>query len=252
MHERRHHLHAKSGKRDRWMVSYADFMTLLFGLFVVMYGFSISNDASYRTIPSTIAKAIQEQTQSKPAVEVPEVVPPIPPEDVLIKKMADSVQASVAPWIDNGLIQVKQTPAWLEIEINANRLFETGSAQPSAEAAPILKSLADALITFSNALHVEGYTDNLPISNNRYPSNWELSSARASQVVRMLISKGIDPNRLAAVGYGEYRPIAENTDEAGRMRNRRIVLRVLAAEDPHQYIMFQAKPNGSAPSVATP
>ncbi len=108
--------------------------------------------------------------------------------------------------------------------MNSSLLFPSGDALPNDSAFGLLEKVAGILAPFDNPIRVEGFTDNLPISTDRYPTNWELSAARAGSVVRMLAADGVDPRRLAAVGYGEFQPIADNATEAGRARNRRVVL----------------------------
>ena len=94
----------------------------------------------------------------------------------------------------------------------------------------MLRGLAEILGPMPNRIHVEGFTDNLPIKTSVYPSNWELSAARAGSVVRLFELYGVDPSRLAAIGFGEHRPVADNTTADGRARNRRVVLVILAGK----------------------
>jgi chemotaxis protein MotB len=103
-------------------------------------------------------------------------------------------------------------------------LFGSGDAMPSDQAFNIIEKVAGIVKRFDNPIHVEGFTDNQPISTAQYPTNWELSSARSSSIVRMLAMDGVNPARLASVGYGEFQPIATNATAAGRAKNRRVVL----------------------------
>ena len=238
--------------KDRWMVSYADFITLLFAFFVVMYAVSaFQNEGKYRVLSESIVKALArpkqqegeggEVAQSEKFVVKPEIAakraaeePPV--EDIRIKSMADSIRKALQQWIDMGLIQIHQSPVRLEIEINASVLYDSGKAVLAPAAAPILQLIADVLRNFPNAIHIEGFTDNRPISNETYPSNWELSTARAAAVVRMFKKQGIQPERMAAIGYGEYRPVADNSTAQGRNRNRRVVVVVLSSTDPSEFV----------------
>jgi len=101
-------------------------------------------------------------------------------------------------------------------------LFKSGNAAPSIQAKNIIRKVAQILNEYNNPIHVEGFTDDIPIQNDFYPSNWELSSARAAAVVRLLALGDVAPDRMAAVGYAEFRPVAENTTEEGRAKNRRV------------------------------
>ncbi len=238
---------------DRWIVSYADFITLLFGFFVMMYAISSVSDGSYRVLSDSIVEALakpdmqakdSELLSSDEDAEIDEksgfkgesYKENKLDDDLLIKSMANTVKKSLSPWMEMNLIDVVQTPVRLEIEINASVLFDSGSAVLAPDAEPILEVIADILKEFPNGIHIEGFTDNMPISNSVYPSNWELSAFRAASVVRMFRVKGVKPERMAAVGYGEFRPVANNFTQEGRNRNRRIVIVVLPGNDPRDFL----------------
>lgn len=240
----------------RWMISYADFITLLFGFFVTMYALSSVNEGRYRVLAESIAAALaknknnMQENRNLIVDKIPEpVTKKIEKNDIIIKSMTDSVTKAMAPWIERGLINVKKSPVLLQIEINASTLFASGSANAFPEAKQILRQLADVFKDFPNAIHVEGFTDNKPINTSLYPSNWELSAGRAASIVRMFGEIGIDPRRMAAVGYGEYRPIADNSDEAGRNRNRRVVITVLSGNDPRSFVEIVEEANPAAETV---
>ena len=148
-----------------------------------------------------------------------------------LDRIAARLQDALAPLIQARLITVKREQLWLEVEINSDILFDTGSAALGASARDTLTRLATVLRDTPNPVRVEGYTDDKPINTLQFPSNWELSAARAASVVHLFASERIVPTRLAMVGYGEYRPKADNATEQGRNRNRRVVLIVLAAPD---------------------
>jgi chemotaxis protein MotB len=118
---------------------------------------------------------------------------------------------------------------WLEIEINTDILFPSGSGGFSASAEPILDKLAEVLKPFPNPIRVEGHTDDRPIHTNSFPSNWELSAARAASVVHQFTKQGIDPLRLEIVGFGEFHPRQPNASTEGRNANRRVAVLVLEA-----------------------
>ena len=142
--------------------------------------------------------------------------------------LAGELERALDTLIMEDLVTVERRGDWLEVEIKADMLFASGSAQPRPEAVAAVRRVADVLREVPNLLRVEGHTDNVPIASAQFPSNWELSAARAASIVRVLIDAGLAPGRLTVVGYGEHQPIAENTSLAGRNTNRRVVLVVLA------------------------
>ena len=162
--------------------------------------------------------------------------------------------------IKQGMINVRRSTFWLEVEINTSILYSSGSARLESDAVPVLEELATILVPFPNALHVEGFTDNVPINTLAFPSNWELSAARAASVVTLFARVGIEPTRLAAIGYGEYRPVADNDSEEGRTKNRRVVVVVLSAAEKHeeaqsaepQQLQEQLNAPPSVPAPAAP
>ncbi len=149
-----------------------------------------------------------------------------------IKEMAVEIQDAMEPLIEKGDIQVKRQSYWLELAINTSLLFGSGSATLEPAARPVLADVAKILGKRDVRIHVEGHTDNLPISNTIYPSNWELSSGRAATVVNLFAHNGIDPERMVAIGYGEFQPVAANATEAGRAQNRRVAVIVLPGVPP--------------------
>ena len=121
-------------------------------------------------------------------------------------------------------MQVRRTENWIELELNESMLFSGASASMQQAAGPILAKIANMLNVLPNTVHVEGHADSRPIRTSAFPSNWELSAARAASVVNVFVQQGIEPSRLAAVGYGQFRPVAANDTEDGRRRNRRVVI----------------------------
>jgi len=141
-----------------------------------------------------------------------------------LNQVSDQLETALAPFIDDKLVSVKRNDYWIELEMNSELLFLSGQAALSAKAPPALKKIAQVVNSLPNAINVEGHTDNKPIGTLIFPSNWELSSARATSVVQELIKAGTDPTRLSAVGYGEFHPIGDNSTEEGRFKNRRVTL----------------------------
>lgn len=144
-----------------------------------------------------------------------------------ISEMSKEMEAALEPLIQEGNIQVKRKPYWLEITINTSLLFTSGSATLEAAARPALAEVAKLLVKRDARIHVEGHTDNLPIRNSIYPSNWELSSGRAATVVNLFAQNGVDPERMVAIGYAEFQPLTGNETEVGRAQNRRVTVIVL-------------------------
>ena len=141
-----------------------------------------------------------------------------------LKHASDQLEQGLGSFIKDDLVAVKRNDFWIELEMNSELLFLSGEAALSKKADPVLKEIAQVMQSTPNAINVEGHTDNIPISNLKFPSNWELSSARATSVVQELVKEGINPTRLSAVGYGEFHPIGDNLTEEGRFKNRRVTL----------------------------
>jgi chemotaxis protein MotB len=141
-----------------------------------------------------------------------------------LQTIADSVRDAFGDLIKSDQLTVRGNELWIEIELKSSLLFGSGDAMPSDMAFAIVEKVSKILKPFDNPVHVEGFTDNQPIRTAQYPTNWELSTARAASIVRMMAMEGIDPRRMAAVGYGEFQPVASNDSADGRGRNRRVVL----------------------------
>ncbi|WP_028886483.1 flagellar motor protein MotB [Teredinibacter turnerae] len=204
---------------ERWLVSYADFVTLLFGFFVVMYSVSQVSETKYRTLSETLSGAFSGAEQAPPANLTRTAL--VAPDDLLT-----TLNAVLSQQIGAGMVTVTGNEDWVEIAVKSQLLFASGSAAPSATAQQVFSELADVLAPFENAIAVSGHTDNVPIRNQQFQNNWELSAARAVAVVNLLAYAGVAPERLAATGYGEFQPVADNNSAQGRAANRRVVLRI--------------------------
>ena len=143
-------------------------------------------------------------------------------------QIAEKLTRALAPLVNQGVITVRRTELWIEVEINSDILFATGSAALDTEARQTLGKLADVLRDVPNGVRVEGHTDDMPIATAQYPSNWELSAARAASVVHLFADHGVQPQRLAMMGYGQFRPRESNALAEGRNRNRRVMVIILA------------------------
>jgi chemotaxis protein MotB len=226
---------------ERWLVSYADFITLLFAFFVVMYSISQVNQGKYKVLSATLTQAFNAPTElatpsvaSAPvealAVTIPSetqksIATQSEPSDEL-NKISDRVNEKFAQLINDKMIKVSSNEFWLQIELSDSILFPSAGAEPSKQAQAIFTEIAGILKNYTNSVQVEGFTDNLPIRSDRYPTNWELSAARAAAIVKWLVTQGVQPERLAAVGYGEFQPVSSNNTEAGRAQNRRVAVMI--------------------------
>jgi chemotaxis protein MotB len=151
-----------------------------------------------------------------------------------LQQVADQVEQAMDDLVKDNLVVVRRSDFWIEVEIKADILFPSGSAHLGTNASSVIERLAASLAPFPNPVRVEGYTDNLPIKNLQFYSNWELSAARAGSVVRVLSGHGVDPGRLAVIGYGEQRPIQSNDTAQGRNANRRVVIVILSTQLQHK------------------
>jgi chemotaxis protein MotB len=164
--------------------------------------------------------------------------------------MERQVQNAMQALIDAKLVTVRRENMWLEIEINTDILFPSGSGAFAAQAEPVLDKLGEVLKPFPNPIRVEGHTDDRPIRTSAFPSNWELSAARAASVVHQFTKQGIDPLRLEIVGFGEFHPRQPNDSADGRNANRRVAILVLEQVAPGAAMTVRS--NGQTPRSVTP
>lgn len=246
---------------DRWLVSYADFITLLFAFFVVMYSMSSINEGKYRVLSDTMVAAFKTPPKSIEPIQIGEepktiikedkVLQKIKPIELLQKKqdsenkemeiIADRVTDSLKSLIKKGLVNVNQNKLWVEVELNNSLLFDIGSADLESESRSVIAKLAKILAPLPNQVDVEGHTDDIPIRNEIYPTNWELSAARSASLVRALSRRGVKPSRLTAIGYGQYRPKASNKTYQGRQTNRRVAVVILADKNARRMVAIEGK-----------
>jgi chemotaxis protein MotB len=179
------------------------------------------------------AKGTPSPTESAEAHRRENAVPAAstttPAEDAL-SQVAAGVTTAMTSLIHNGQVNVQQYPNWVAVDISADVLFASGQARLSPVATDALQRLAEALMPYPNSVRVEGHTDDRPIDTTAFPSNWELSAARAASVVHLFMDRGLSPDRLAVVGFGQYRPMMPNTSAQGRNANRRVVVIILGKD----------------------
>jgi chemotaxis protein MotB len=264
---------------ERWLVSYADFITLLFAFFVVMYSISSVNDGKYRVLSNTLTDAFVTPAQSADPIQIGEEVrsmipgegeyasPEIEaePEPEATDKSLDSdqteegaaqedaaqneqqplpepesqplfpstdetiinLQSALDPFIDQDLVNIVKTERGIEVEMRSKMLFDSGSARLSRDAVAALRNVTAIIAPLPNQIQVEGHTDNVPIQTVAFPSNWELSAARAASVVHLFTRFGVNATRMSAIGYGEYQTVGDNSSEEGRQKNRRVAIIIL-------------------------
>ncbi|MFL0802251.1 MAG: OmpA family protein [Agarilytica sp.] len=211
---------------ERWLVSYSDFITLLFAFFVVMYSVSHVNEQKYRQLSSTLESAFSSGASSIEDISEIDQENPDAPALADVEALADDIKEALSGVVDDDRISISGNEQWVEIELSAGLLFQTGKADIGDDARSLLAPVVEIMAPFDNAVAIAGHTDDIPIRNASFQNNWSLSSARAVAVVNFLAYQGVKPERLSAVGYGEYRPVVPNVDDASRARNRRVVLKI--------------------------
>jgi len=236
---------AEHASHERWMVSYADFITLMFALFVVLFSSSQMDKRKAGKIAEAIQEAFQQMGVSQVANSRTPMVTtdPLPAETVPLEMMVGSLAfqkeleavqkqltSALAPEIQRHEVALKTNREGLVISLREIGFFDSGSAalRPASEAA--VKRIAQVLSAQPNNIRIEGHTDNVPIHNAQFASNWELSTARATEMIRLFITDfSLPATRLSAAGYAEFHPVAGNDTVEGRAQNRRVDIVVLAS-----------------------
>lgn len=254
---------------ERWLVSYADFVTLLFAFFTTMYAISTVDARKLNAVVDSMQAAFAKGdlpavprrigTGTSPGPADPASPVQLPrggthldgavPVTEVRARLAQRLNREV----EQGLVDIEVDPRGLVVSIREAGSFATGSADLSLVARAVLTEMAQALGDIGNFVRIEGHTDDVPIHTSRYASNWELSTARATAVVAFLLSTGLPPGRLSAAGYAEFHPRVPNDSTSSRARNRRIDLVVLnpltvQREEPGQAAVAGAAPGTQAPA----
>jgi chemotaxis protein MotB len=240
---------------ERWLVSYADFITLLFAFFTTMYAISTVDAMKLNAMVESmqVAFASGEADSPRPGpgpgtgampqrlnIPAQRRTPRVASREgtkggdqesetlaVSVEEVQARLSVRLEQQVQSGLVEIDVDPRGLVVSIREAGSFATGSTELSAVLRLVLGEIAAALGDVGNLVRVEGHTDTVPIHTERFASNWELSTARAVSVVAHLLARGLQPERLSAAGYGEFHPRASNASEAGRARNRRIDIVVL-------------------------
>jgi len=256
----------KAASHERWLVSYADFITLMFAFFVVLYASATANqkkqaemaqsiDAAFHALGIFPSPARKATPNAGPAGSDKPVVPMniVMGEDVLapaqVKQDLDRIKGELTQTLSNQVanhtVSIQMGRDGLVISLREAGFFSSGSATPRPDTLPTLRIIAASLANTPYDLRVEGHTDNVPIHTAGFSSNWELSTARATDIARLLIDQNlIPPQRISAAGYAQFHPVASNDTAEGRAQNRRVDLVVL----PRTKVNFAASgpsgPNG--------
>jgi len=262
MRRRLRHNTSKNQHTERWLVSYADYMTIMFAFFVVMYAIAISKNEDFQILSDSLEqvfeKSARQQQQVGTGVNGTDILTDrvSPENDILygesirkdeqgpelldgqsetsniekkhLGKPLDSLltklQSALIDEIRDGEASLELHQDWLIIELSSGMLFSSGSAVAQQRAKQVVGLVKDIIAPVDNYIRVRGYTDNEGIRNEMFRSNWELSVARATSVLVELESLGINPARMAIEGYGQYSPFASNDTEQGRAENRKVVV----------------------------
>jgi len=240
---------------ERWLITYADLITLLMIFFIVMYSMGRVDMAKYAAMAKSLSMVLQGQNAAILDSPGPAIIEGLSGKDLDDRQVAEAAEQmkleEVKQMIEE-FLQQQETEAFsgkqgeqivtklsdyvsimeqergLVISFKDALLFSSGSDEINPAAAEVIKQIGLTLVNIPNYIRVEGHTDNLPINTAKFPSNWELSALRASNVVHILQSQAkIPPERLSIIGYGEYRPIAANEDEKSRAMNRRVDIVIL-------------------------
>jgi len=242
--------HEEHENHERWIIPYADMVTLLFAFFVVLYSMSITDKKKIQAVAESVSQAFlggqKGGATMKKMIEITDqqMTPPVTSQRFVVKRVVTNEElidelrkAMTTEGFDMVVqdrlqpIQIKIDSRGLVISISAGFLFKEGSTEVQPELYPIIGVLADVLKTAPRMILIEGHTDDRPVAGNVFYSNWELSAMRATSTARVLIEQfGIDPKRITASGLAQYRPVADNNFESGRAQNRRVELIMLNSE----------------------
>ena len=255
----RKHEHEEHANHEAWAIPYGDLVTLLLAFFVVMYATSSINEGKYRVLSDSLNAAFRGEPRTMEPVPIGEKQAKSKKDETLaglkpnqavtfkdsaaeakkvaedaalqvqLRDMTSDLASAMQELIDQDMIRVQRAPSWVEVEIKTDILFPSGSAAIEPSAVQVMERLAAILAERPYPIRVEGHTDNRPIRTSQFPSNWELSAARAARIVRLFAERGIAGSRLVVAGMGENQPVAENDTAEGRNRNRRVALVILGA-----------------------
>ncbi len=238
----------ESGSAPEWAITYADLITLVLIFFIALFSFSSMNAAKYRALAAGMRQAFG--AKDLPYASAPRGSATV--EDgalasgIRAERELEGLAASGGP---GGPFEIHRSAEGLRLRVSDRLMFRVANAEIAPQAEEFLDKLAPILSRYPYRVEVQGHTDGLPIRNQVYPSNWELSAARAGTVVRELIVRGVPGVRLSAVGFADTHPLASDDDVAGRSRNRRVEFLLTRAPDKPE---AAATPSGITETPATP
>jgi chemotaxis protein MotB len=253
------HQQVEPEQLDRWLVSYADYMTLMFALFVVLYAMSIVKEENYNVLADSLMRMFEKPEQSGSGLPGLSVLTKAAPQSEIelygtslepakgpslladarqlsdvtqrqlgspLKSVEQQLTKALANLLEQGVAKLQQDENWLTIELSSGLLFASGSATTTQSAQTLLAEITKVINPINNYIRVRGYTDDLAINNELFASNWELSVSRATSVLRALERLGTAPQRLAIEGYGQYYPFGPNDNAQNRAANRKVVIAI--------------------------
>jgi chemotaxis protein MotB len=249
----------KHQNHERWLVSYADFITLLFAVFTTLYAMSQTDKKKVEEIMQSLQQSFGMVSAGAPSPKVNviesrqmAIMPTIKPEVTVLpgpartqatakgkgraeekdfRQIKSAIEAYLIKQGAQDKVTLGITRRGLIVSLKEAGFFDSGSAQIKPSAYELLNTIAEAMTQYNNPLRVEGHTDNIPISTSQFPSNWELSTARATNVLRYLLKYyDAEPEKVSATGFSEFRPVADNATPDGRAKNRRVDLVMLSGE----------------------
>jgi chemotaxis protein MotB len=239
---------AEKDRSERWLLTYSDLITLLLIFFIVLYSMSSVDAKRFEQMSKSLAIAFGSAGRSGVLDGGRSIVPGdnVFKERREMQNTEERIRRMIAQKGLEGKVSSDLTERGLVISVKDTVLFPVGGADLTERAAEVIAGVANIVSSLPNAIRVEGHTDTVPIHTGKYPSNWELSTARAISVLRFLIQNGnIAPERLSAAGYGEYKPAVANTSERNRALNRRVDIVLLSSA----YSKFE--PDGGKTGAAT-
>jgi chemotaxis protein MotB len=247
----------KEANHERWLVSYADFITLLFAVFVTLYAMSQTDKKKVEEVVQSMQASFGMANVGSPAGKINvipsktiNVMPAIKPEAAVVpfgrqrggmtrvraeekdfRQIKSSIEAYLVKQGAQNKVALTITRRGLVVSLKEAGFFHSGEATVRTDAYDLINTISEVMTQYNNPLRIEGHTDNIPISTAQFPSNWELSTARATNALKYLINHfDVDPDKISATGYAEFRPISDNSSSEGRAKNRRVDVVLLTSE----------------------
>lgn len=211
---------------NRWIVSYADFTTILLALFVFLFALSNNDNIKIKDFKDSIKKEFKnEKTINETPISNTNNIDNLANQAISKNSLFELVKTNLG---NDNKIEVMESEKGITLRLKDTLLFDSASANIKDDSISTISNIANFLTTIDNPVIIEGHTDSIPIKNSIYATNWELSSARAITLIKYLTKNyKLSPKRLSAVGYGEYAPIYDNTTNKGREKNRRVDIIIL-------------------------